>query len=70
MCPDARPVQSPQPEAKKPLPLVDTDWPDPHPLPEALLPVAPFEPTLMPNKLQPSVADVTERMQCPPDLSR
>lgn len=41
--------------------------PDPFPLPEGLLPVDPFDFDLMPEKLRPWVADVAERMQCPPD---
>jgi putative DNA primase/helicase len=44
------------------------DWPDPCPLPASLLAVDPFNLDLMPEKLQPWVADVTERMQCPPDF--
>ena len=47
---------------------VGADWPDPGPLPESLLAVEPFKPDLMPEKLRPWVADVTERMQCPPDF--
>jgi hypothetical protein len=42
-------------------------WPIPHPLPDNLLPVAPFDLNLVPKELQPWVADVCERMQCPPD---
>ena len=47
---------------------VGADWPDPCPLPESLLAVDPFKLDLMPEKLRPWVADVTERMQCPPDF--
>ena len=47
---------------------VDSNWPDPCPLPESLLAVDPFILDLMPEKLRPWVADVTERMQCPPDF--
>jgi putative DNA primase/helicase len=43
------------------------EWPDPHPLPEALQPVDPFDFNLLPEKLRPWGADATERMQCPPD---
>jgi putative DNA primase/helicase len=42
-------------------------WPDPCPLPETLLPVAPFNFSLLPEKLRPWGTDVAERMQCPPD---
>lgn len=45
----------------------DTEWPDPCPLPESLLAVDPFTLDLIPEKLRPWVADITERMQCPPD---
>jgi hypothetical protein len=43
------------------------EWPIPHPLPDNLLPVAPFDLNLVPEKLQPWISDVCERMQCPPD---
>jgi Protein of unknown function (DUF3987) len=39
----------------------------PHPLPQSLLPAAAFEFELLPDQLQPWVADVCERLQCPPD---
>jgi putative DNA primase/helicase len=47
---------------------VGADWPDPCPLPESLLAVEPFKLDLMPEKLRSWVADVAERMQCPPDF--
>src|SRR5262249_48649558 len=40
----------------------------PHPLPPSLSPVAAFSLDLMPEQLRPWVADVCERMQCPPDF--
>ena len=43
-------------------------WPDPMPLPEALPPVAPFDPELLPEALRGWVMDIAERMQCPPDF--
>jgi putative DNA primase/helicase len=43
-------------------------WPDPHPLPEGLLPVDPFRFELLPEGLRPWVNDVSERMQCAPDF--
>jgi putative DNA primase/helicase len=46
----------------------DGEWPDPHPLPESLLPVAPFDLELVPDETRPWMADVAERMQCPPDF--
>ena len=42
-------------------------WPDPCPLPEALLPVAPFDCDLLPEQLRSWAADTAERMQCPSD---
>ncbi|MBV2164385.1 MAG: DUF3987 domain-containing protein [Comamonas sp.] len=55
------------------LPLVDADtgsaWPDPTPLPDALPPVAPFDPALLPEVLRAWVMDIAERMQCPPDFT-
>src|SRR5215472_9544445 len=45
-----------------------TEWPDPHPLPNSLLPVAVFDPELAPDKTRPWIADVCERMQCPQDF--
>jgi putative DNA primase/helicase len=42
-------------------------WPNPTPLPDSLLPVAPFDLGLVPNPVRPWVADVCERMQCPPE---
>jgi putative DNA primase/helicase len=44
------------------------DWPVPTPLPNALPPVQPFSYDLLPDVLRPWVADVAERMQCPPDF--
>ena len=41
--------------------------PVPRPLPTSLLPVAPFEMSLMPEKLRPWAGDLAERMQCPAD---
>jgi len=43
-------------------------WADPLPIPDALLPVEPFDYALLPESLRPWVADIAERMQCPPDF--
>jgi hypothetical protein len=43
-------------------------WNKPEPLPNALLPVEPFDFELMPEALRPWVRDVVERIQCPPDF--
>jgi hypothetical protein len=41
--------------------------PVPRPLPASLLSVAPFDLSLMPEKLRPWAGDLAERMQCPAD---
>jgi putative DNA primase/helicase len=43
-------------------------WPDPHPLPDSLLPVAPFDFGLCPEDMRSWIADLCERMQCPPEF--
>jgi putative DNA primase/helicase len=47
--------------------IADT-WPEPIPLPDALPPVQPFVPDLLPESLRPWVMDIADRMQCPPDF--
>jgi hypothetical protein len=42
-------------------------WPDPGPLPDKLPPVERFDLDLLPEALRGLVADVADRMQCPPD---
>jgi len=44
-------------------------WPDPARLPDGLLPVAPFDFEMLPEKVRPWVKDVSERMQAPPDFA-
>jgi len=44
-------------------------WAEPTPLPDALPPVAAFEPDLLPEALRDWVADIAHRMQCPPDFT-
>jgi len=46
----------------------DAPWPEPVPLPDALPPVAPFDPELLPEAVRGMVADTAHRMQCPPDF--
>lgn len=43
-------------------------WPKPTPLPDALPPVQPFDPDLLPVALRGWVMDIAHRMQCPPDF--
>ena len=44
-------------------------WPEPLPLPDGLPPVQKFDPELLPYALRNWVADIAERMQCPPDFT-
>ncbi len=44
------------------------DWPDITPIPAARLPVPAFDLALLPAALRPWIADIAERMQCPPDF--
>ncbi len=44
------------------------EWADPYPLPDSLLPVAPFDFALLPVQVRPWIEDATQRMQCPPDF--
>ena len=52
-------------------PIVELDaeaWVLPTPLPDALPPVQPFDPELLPVALRGWVMDIAHRMQCPPDF--
>ena len=44
------------------------EWPEPSPLPGDLPPVEPFNMALLPDAFQTWIADMAERMQCPPDF--
>ena len=44
------------------------EWPEPKPLPDGLAPVAAFDLAVLPQSMAPWVADIAERMQCPPDF--
>ena len=44
------------------------EWPEPKPLPNGLAQVASFDIALLPETIAPWVADIAERMQCPPDF--
>ena len=43
-------------------------WPDPKAIPDGLSPVAPFDMDFLPETLAPWIADIADRMQCPPDF--
>ena len=43
-------------------------WLEPKPIPTGLAPVAAFDDAFLPASLAPWVADIAERMQCPPDF--
>ena len=43
------------------------DWPDPQPLPEGAPTVEAFPLALLPDVLRPWIADIADRLQCPPD---
>lgn len=66
-------------EAKRAVQALDQDikeadqaeadeWPEPTALPNASLPVATFEPDLLPEALRGWVMDIAHRMQCPADF--
>jgi hypothetical protein len=46
----------------------ETEWPEPKPIPNGLLPVAPFNHAFLPVIIAPWVMDIAERMQCAPDF--
>ncbi|MFZ4539065.1 YfjI family protein, partial [Propionivibrio sp.] len=59
----------------KPLPISGNaatgdgnGWPEPQDIPCSLLPVMPFDNSLLPVALRSWVSDIAERMQCPPDF--
>ena len=43
-------------------------WPDPSPLPSELPAVDAFDLALLPDVLRPWIADISDRVQCPPDF--
>jgi hypothetical protein len=46
----------------------EDDWPEPAPLPAELPAVQPFALSMLPTALQPWIADIADRVQCPPDF--
>ena len=66
--PAGEPRRAPPPAAvSAPRTEPADDWPDPKPVP-GLPPVPPLDLGLLPAPFRPWVADVAERMQCPPDF--
>lgn len=70
-------LQAPQTSAPMPTPAPASTsapngdsggWPEPLPLPDDLLPVAPFDFALLPDTLTPWARDICERVQCAPDF--
>ena len=55
------------PSAQQAEPDADA-WGEPLPVPTMLLPVEPFDTELLPAALRAWVADIADRMQCPPDF--
>ena len=55
------------PSAQQPEPDADA-WGEPLPVPTMLLPVESFDTELLPAALRAWVADIADRMQCPPDF--
>ncbi|PJJ54603.1 uncharacterized protein DUF3987 [Hymenobacter chitinivorans DSM 11115] len=51
----------------QPLVKVASDWPIPASLTPRLLSVPPFDDTMFPEAIRPSLRDIAHRMQCPPD---
>jgi len=43
-------------------------WPEPQPVPQGRPPVPPFSLALLPAAFAPWVADIADRVQCPPDF--
>lgn len=46
-----------------------SEWPDPAPLGDELLPVSPFDSELLPSSFRSLVEDISDRMQAPPDYA-
>ncbi|MCL5677022.1 MAG: YitT family protein, partial [Firmicutes bacterium] len=44
------------------------EWPEPQPFPDNLAPVPRFEAALLPESVHPWIADIAERVSCPPDF--
>lgn len=64
---DAAPTDGDVEHQQHPEPDV-FEWPEPKPLPNELLDVEAFEPTLLPESFRGWIEDIAERLQCPPDF--
>ncbi len=51
------------------FPTVETEWPDPEPLPGGLPSVVELDQAMIPEQLRGWVMDVADRLQIPPDFS-
>jgi hypothetical protein len=63
-------IQNPTPNAgtdSTTKPKDSTNWPEPEPLPNSLLPVPSLRRELLPEPFAPWLSDIAERMQCPLD---
>ena len=56
-------------EGKTATPSSPVTWGEPVPLPEGLAPVMPLQFEMIPEPLRPWLADISDRMQAPPDFS-
>jgi hypothetical protein len=50
------------------VPPRSASWPEPQAVPRSRPPVPAFDAALLPDALAPWVADIAERVQCPPDF--
>lgn len=62
------PSHQPSAQNATEIDLASVDWPKPQPLPDELPKVEAFTLELLPEALRPWIADVAERVQCPPDF--
>ena len=56
-------------EPRRPAVVNNGKWPEPQSLGSELLPVTPLSLDFLPASLRPMIADISERMQAPPDFS-
>ncbi len=66
--PPGAPVRPKRPNDEAPVAITKPIWRDPDPLPNGLLPVAPFDMDFLPKSISPWVADIADLIQCPPDF--